>query len=393
MVRGLFHCCCVVLLSGVVLSAVEDRLALAGENAGEIRAFLDSARERHGEFGGKAAAFLVEGMPAADLRELTSDFLLENLDLAMKARKEFPWAAEVPDEIFFNDVLPYASLDETRERWRKEFYPECARLVKDCTTAAEAAQALNKGFFNIIGVHYDTGRKAPNQSPSESKKIGKASCTGLSIILVNACRAVGIPARVAGIARWPDKSGNHTWVEIHDGGGWFFTGADEYNANGLNRAWFAGDASKAVADDWRHAIWATSWMKTGERFPMVWNLASREVPGVNVTARYAGTGPEESGTATVHLRLWDQEGGKRLAAPVELIDATGKVLGTVTTRAGTADLNDMPALEVEPGTGYRLRVEHADQVRWKDLRAAKRGALTIDLVWSRLEKPRVGNGP
>ena len=41
-----------------------------------------------------------------------------------------------------------------------------------------------------------------------------ATCTGLSIMLVEACRAVGIPARVAGIASWPGRGGNHTWVEV-----------------------------------------------------------------------------------------------------------------------------------------------------------------------------------
>ena len=39
------------------------------------------------------------------------------------------------------------------------------------------------------------GRKRNNQSPQESIEQGKATCTGLSIILVDACRAVGIPAR------------------------------------------------------------------------------------------------------------------------------------------------------------------------------------------------------
>ena len=117
-----------------------------------------------------------------------------------------------------NDVLPYASLDETRENWRPDFYERSARIVKDCKTATEAVQAINKEFFKEYKVHYNTGRKRPNQSPSESKELGMATCTGLSIILVDACRAVGIPARVAGTALWANKRGNHTWAEVYDGG-------------------------------------------------------------------------------------------------------------------------------------------------------------------------------
>ena len=181
----------------------------------------------HGDFGIKAARFLVAGMPARDLRSLKKEFLLENLNLAMTAREKFAWARALPDEVFFNDVVPYASLDETRERWRPEFYEQCRELVADSRSATEAAQAINRGLFKIINVHYNTGRKEPNQSPSESKRLGMATCTGLSIILVDACRSVGVPARVAGTALWANKRGNHTWVEIYDEGRWHYTGADE----------------------------------------------------------------------------------------------------------------------------------------------------------------------
>jgi transglutaminase-like putative cysteine protease len=85
------------------------------------------------------------------------------------------------------------------------FYEKAKALARDCKTATEAVQVLNRDFFNRIQVHYHTGRKAPNQSPAESMASGKATCTGLSIIFVNACRAVGIPARVAGTALWTGK--------------------------------------------------------------------------------------------------------------------------------------------------------------------------------------------
>ncbi len=368
-------------------SELEKRLALAGDNAGEIKAFVEAAREGYGEFGEKAAVFLVEGMPESDLKSLKKDFLSENLDLALKAREQFGWTKELPEEVFLNEVVPYASLDETREAWRKEFYAQCAELVKECKTTTEAAQVLNKNFFNLIKVHYNTGRKAPNQSPFESKESGKATCTGLSIILVDACRAVGVPARVAGTALWSNKRGNHTWVEVYDGGKWYFTGADEYSNAGLNRAWFVGSASEAVADDWRHAIWATSWKKTGAHFPMVWSLDNKNVAAVNVTGRYAKDGGKKPEEATVFVRLWDKRGGERLVAEVELLDADEKVLLTVKTKAGTADLNDMPALKVKTGVSYRLRVKREGEVRWEKLLAVKGGEGTIDLAW-----PELGNG-
>jgi len=343
-------------------------LTFSGAVADVTGGFIEAAKKRHGDFEGKAARFLVEGMPKVDRDALSQEFLMTNLNLALKARAEFPWGKEIPDAVFLNDVLPYASLDETREDWRSFFYPKCKELVKEAKTTTEAAQALNKGIFNLIKVHYNTGRKAPNQSPSESIKLGMATCTGLSIILVDACRSVGVPARIAGTALWSNKRGNHTWVEIYDGGKWFFTGADEFNGKGLNRGWFTGDASKAVADDWRHAIWASSWKKTGNHFPMVWDLRNKEVAAVNVTERYLKKkqGPGD----LVYFRVWDTKGGMRLVATLN---------GTVRTKARTADLNDMAALKVKEGEVVKVAI--GGETREVTVPKGK----TVDLYWDQLK--------
>ena len=136
----------------------------------------------------------------------------------------------------------------------------CQPLVKDCKTPGEAAQRLNEKLFGEIQVKYSTQRKRANQAPSESIEQGLASCTGLSILLVDACRSVGVPARLAGIPSWPNKQGNHTWVEVWDDG-WHFTGAAEPNGQGLNHAWFQGDASLAKKDSRLNAIYAVSFKK------------------------------------------------------------------------------------------------------------------------------------
>jgi predicted esterase len=312
--------------------------------------FIARAGEKHGAFGEKAARFLTEHMPEADKEKLSSAFLTENLDLALKARATFPWAKAVPEEIFLNDVLPYAVFDEPRDPWRAGFLEKAAPLVKDAGTASEAAQILNREFFKLINTHYHPGRRRTNQSPMESIEQGKATCTGLSIILVAACRAVGIPARAVGTPLWWDRSGNHTWVEIWDGG-WHFTGADESNPKGLNHAWFVENASKADENNPVHSIYATSWKKDQGIFPMVWSPRDRSVGGINVTARYrAKTAPA---ITTIGVRIF--EGGDRLAIKGTLTTAAGFPLGDFETKAGTADLNDTPRLVVTPGEAYRLR--------------------------------------
>lgn len=350
--------------------------------AGPLEDFVTAAGTKHGEPGLAAARFLVEHMPARDREALSAEFLATNLDLAFQARAEFPWAKAVPAELFHNDVLPYAVFDETREPWRADFLEKARGLVQDARTATEAAQALNRGLFKLINVHYNTGRKRPNQSPSESIALNKATCTGLSIILVDACRAVGIPARAVGTPLWANERGNHTWVEVWDGD-WHFTGADEYDANGLDRGWFVGDAAQAKADVPRHAIYATSW-KREVAFPMVWARGSDAVAAVNVTARYAkAVAPSEM--ARLGVRLWDKAGGTRLAAKVCVLDGVRRQCALAETKAGTADLNDLPRFTLKPGATGWLRFTLGSEVREMPFAALAQGDPTIDARWSELQ--------
>lgn len=345
-----------------ILSLVFCHFAFLGSLSAEARSpeleeFCRKAVTADPQLGPRASEALIAGMPSADREELAGDYLLRNLNFALKARREFPWSKDVSEKMFFNDVLPYAVLDETREDWRPEFYLLSKRLVKDCETASAAAQVLNRDLFNELGFHYNTGRKKPNQSPSESQASGKATCTGLSIALVYACRSVGIPARIVGTPLWSDKSGNHSWVEIWDGE-WKFLGADEYDAKGLNRGWFTHRAAQARADEWQHAIWATSWDGGEHHFPMVWDMKNHEVGAVNVTARYLpnNSGEEKSEEKFLSVSVVCSVGGPRVEARVSLYDRAGELVATAMSKAGRADLNDVARLPVTGEGPWRLLV-------------------------------------
>jgi hypothetical protein len=226
-------------------------------------------------------AFLMENMPDRDAKELKRDFLVNNVRLAYQAIGEVPWGHEIPKDIFLNDVLPYASLNERRDHWRKDFHRRFIKMAIKSKTIDRAVVVLNKYVFDTLKVRYSADRRPkPDQSPYESVKAHYASCTGLSILLVDALRSVGIPARIAAIPLWPDESGNHTWVEIWDGA-WHYTGAAEPNR--LDHTWFTKKASQADAS---HPIYASSFRKTGLSFPMRWAPELKYVSAVDVTERY-----------------------------------------------------------------------------------------------------------
>lgn len=357
-----FHCC--FLLTAFFTFAVsvsadepkqrtlEQSLDLAGKNRAEIQSAIDQCKS---ELEQKSIKFLVQHMPTQDLESLSAKFLVANVKTAIEARMSNDWARKVPEEIFLNDVLPYASINERRDSWRKDFYGRFKELVKDCNSTGHAAQELNKNVFGILKVRYSTKRKKPDQSPYESMESGLASCTGLSVILVDACRSVGVPARLAGTPLWVNKRGNHTWVEIWDEGQWKFTGACEYDAQGLNRGWFKGIASQANPNDPLHRIYATSFRNTGGHFPMVWKRRSTEVPGVDVTWKYIGKPkPTETNTFTVAFQLVD-ESRKRVTGKIS-IEQSGKIVSTGNSRGESNDANDFFELDLEPGK-YTVKYE------------------------------------
>ncbi len=262
------------------LPEVARALSKAGPNRSQLQSALRSAPKAHRQ----AVAFLIANMPDRHLRALHGGLLTGNAALAYQARREVPWGAKLPEGIFLEYVLPYFNLSERVEDWRTELHERFIASARRFDTPGKAAVQLNKTIFDELGVHYHpTKRPKPDQSPSESVKAGYASCTGLSILLVDACRAVGIPARVVGTPKWTDGTGNHTWVEVWDNG-WHFIGASE--AGELDQTWFRDAARKADPKRPENRIYAASFKRTKIHFPMVWAPERKDIFAADVTARY-----------------------------------------------------------------------------------------------------------
>ena len=358
-----------LLLGGSRLLALDSpSLAVALEAAGTNRVELQRALDQVPADQRPGMEFLIQHMPAIDRATLTADYLLENVALGYAGLAKAPWREQIPQELFLNDILPYACVNESRDRSRIRLRELAEPLVKDCRTPAEAARRLNEQLFGLVKVGYSTQRRKPDQSPLETMESGKATCTGLSILLVDACRAVGVPARVVGTPMWANLRGNHTWVEIWDGD-WQFLGAAEPDPNGLNRGWFVHDASQAKRDEPKHAIYASSFRPTGTSFPMIWARSITWVPAVNVTDRYT---PKTSAPAPDGVRMMvkvlDRPAGRRVAATVRLTDpADPSFLLTATSRDEGADLNDILPFQVQRNRPYHLAVEGAGRIVSQDV--------------------------
>ena len=234
---------------------LETAFTNAGENAAELQKALNNSPKEQKE----GMAFIISYMPQRDLTALKADFLLENSEYAYKAREKYAWCAALPDSVFFNEVLPYANISEDRDAWRKDFYQRFAKYAEGKNDMVSALLAIAKNIKDEINVEYNTKRSRVDISPLQAIKENMATCTGLSILLTDAYRSVGIPSRLAGTAMWTNYKGNHTWSEVLIEDKWQFI---EYYPDALNKSWFLADAGKSDPENMLHWIYAASYKPT-----------------------------------------------------------------------------------------------------------------------------------
>jgi poly(3-hydroxybutyrate) depolymerase len=351
--------------------AIEQALDQASENRPELEKVLNDVPAAYKD----SAEFLIANMPPRDLKSLKADFLLSEIELAHAALENAPWKDKIPKEIFLNNILPYVNINERRDAWRKDFRDRFAMLIAGAKTPSQAAAMLNQKLFPMVKVKYSTQRAKADQSPYESMQSGLASCTGLSVLLIDACRSLAIPARFVGTPLWSDNSGNHSWVEVWDEG-WHFTGAAEPSGDQLDQAWFIGRASTAKRDDLRHAIYAVSFQRTPLKFPMVWDRSIDYISAVNVTDRYTNVGfkvPE--GTQMISFRAVDARTSQRVIANVKVFDATNSLVSEGKTKNEAFDANDHLHYYLKQGQRYRAEYEFEGQKFTKEFMVSDKSEL------------------
>ena len=377
--KTIFRLCLTILVLGTITactSSWQDQVDAdtqilvkkAFEHAGNNVAELEKALNKAPSEQKAGVAFLIAHMQKKDLSTLSSEFILENSEWAYKARKTFPWAKSVPEDIFLNEVMPYASLDETRDAWRSGFYARFEPYVRRCSNIYEAIDSINKTIQEETGVEYNTQRSIVNISPFQAIEESMATCTGLSFLLVNAFRSVSIPARLAGTPMWTNMRGNHSWVEVWIDGEWYFT---EYYPDALNKSWFLTDAGKADPENPIHWIYAVSYKPSDTHFPLVWDQDDTTIHAENVTDRYITLYQEQlkgqelkEDEVMVSIVLYrsgdtEEESNNRVHHKV-IVRQNGEDVDFGYTPSPTDDLNRFLIFKLEKNCDYAFVYEGAD---------------------------------
>lgn len=272
----------VSLIPEVYRFDVSNALIRAGANSAQlIKAIADLDFEER-----TALAFLLANMPLADLRSLSADFLISNVKYALKARRELPYNQDVPEDVFLNYVLPYANVHEQRDNWRSDFYERFIGTALKNETVEETAVDLNAKIYQEFDLEFTiTDFRKIIYSPYESIERGSVSCAEASLMLVNACRAVGIPARMIIIPYWTHFAGGHVWLEVYENGQWHYMSA--FDPSRFDETWFAEYAAKTDTSKPEHRLYAPSFERTDVHI-----LYGPGVSFIDVTDRYV---PQEKG--------------------------------------------------------------------------------------------------
>ena len=193
----------------------------------------------------------------------------------------------------------------------------------------------------------------------------------LHLAAAAACRAVGVPARFVGTPLWSDESGNHSWAEVWDQG-WHFTGACAPAGDDLDRAWFVGRAATADRNHLLHSIYAVSYKKTPQFFPLVWSQEDRSISAVNVSDYYTRLGKKlPEGVVLAYFKVVERKSGARVAADLGISTSEGKQVFEGQSNDERFDANNHVQVQVKVGDLLTVRYITGDVSQTRTVKVKK----------------------
>ena len=189
----------------------------------------------------QALDFLYAYMAQSDKIDHDEAFYLNNVRLAIKARREMPWGAKIPDREWRHFVLPLRVNNEDLDTCRAVFFRELSQRVKGMSMYDAALEVNHWCHEHVTYAPSD----ARTSSPLATIRTALGRCGEESTLTVAALRSVGIPARQVYTPRWAHTDDNHAWVEAWIDGKWYFLGACEPEPV-LNLGWFNAPASRGM---------------------------------------------------------------------------------------------------------------------------------------------------
>jgi hypothetical protein len=154
-----------------------------------------------------------------DVKYITADYLIDNIELSFKVWNEQPWGKNVPFDVFCEAILPYRVANEPLENWREKILESFSKLNKSFKeqsgiTAVDACIKVNTQLPRLKLMN-----RMPDMNYSMIMTTTRGMCDEMSALAVFSMRALGIPVTQEFTPKWPHRNTGHTWNSVYDSAG------------------------------------------------------------------------------------------------------------------------------------------------------------------------------
>lgn len=185
--------------------------SLSYENYDQASEAMHALEKEHG------AIRYGKGNVVDDVQTITSEYLINNIDLAFQAWQTNPWASHLSFEDFCEYVLPYRGSNEPIESWRGELMETFATIETELTNPEdpfEIGRLLEQKANAIIGFDPIFYLHPTDQGFAEMKQRGLGRCEDITNMQIYARRAGGVAVASDYTPLWAKAGNNHAWSVI-----------------------------------------------------------------------------------------------------------------------------------------------------------------------------------
>jgi len=146
-----------------------------------------------------------------DLRILSAEYLIQNIDQAFTAWQRAPWKTKIDFNIFSNYILPYRIFNEKPEEWRDLLYNRYKNLLNNDTSAEVITCVLNedlKSWFRYSDQFNDLPERISISHLLEGQR---GNCSDMASLAAHCARALGIPVAIDYTPQWGNYHDGHVW--------------------------------------------------------------------------------------------------------------------------------------------------------------------------------------
>jgi hypothetical protein len=154
-----------------------------------------------------------------DVKYITGDYLIDNIELAFKVWEEQPWGKHIPFDVFCEDILPYRVSTEPLENWRAKALASFDGIYRSFKeqpdiSAVEACTQVNK-----LLPQFRIDKDFIPMSYSMMMATTRNTCNGIAAVTIFTMRALGIPVTQDYTPMYPHLNIRHAWNAVRDSSG------------------------------------------------------------------------------------------------------------------------------------------------------------------------------